>query len=419
MNKDIWSRTSGLGMMAVAVVALTATESHAQAQLEATGTTFGTPTREIELNVSGEVTYDNNVSRTSDAGVSARGIEKEDFRFSPGIDANIVLPSGVGILTLSGRVGYDFYARNTQLDRERLDVLAGFGTKLAICDVATQIGYARHQNDLADLSIVPGDPEASTVNVQDNFRVGGGLSCGSASIRPTAFVEYRTSDNSATERQVSDVDTFTYGVGLSYTSPTFGVLTAFASRSEFDFENRGAFFGVLQSFDITQYGVRLDRRLGARLQVHGQLSYVNVDAGGAAGDRFDGLNWDISATLRVGERAQLTMTTARQIDASSAFNVRSGELTLYSASLAYAVSPLVRATITASRRERDFDIDPLLAPIVLLSNDRLTEVGARVSYAMGRRVTFSLSGNYQERAADNAIYDYDAFRAVFGVSFRL
>lgn len=424
MSRQVWTRTSGFALVA-ALSAAVAPQAVAQqvsttgSGFDATGSTFGAPTRDISIDVTGQATYDSNISRSSRAGISARGIEKEDMRLTPAVEANITLPTPVAVLSLSGTVGYDFFVRNTQLNRERIDLLAGAATKLSICDVGAQAGYSRAQSDLIDLSIVPGDPETSTVNVAQRVRVGGSVTCGSGSIRPTAFVDYRTVDNSAVRRRISNVDSLTYGGGVSYTSPSFGVLTAFVSRSNFDFPNRDGPVAALQSFDLTSYGLRLDRRLGGRLQVHGQVSYVDVGGVGSFNDRFDGLNWDASAALRIGERARLSLAAARQIDASAAFNLRTAQVSRYSAQLDYAVSPLVRAAITTSLMNRDFDVDPALAPIVVLDDDRVFEIVGRLTHNYGRRMSFNFSVGYSERSADVEIYNFDAVRAMVGATLRL
>lgn len=407
MNWQAGALQLGLG---AAVLSLALPGQACAQELESTGLTFGKPARSIDLSLSGEVTYDTNVARSSDAGAIARGIQKNDFRFSPALEGNIALPTPAAVLTLRGAVGYEFYARNSQLNRERLNLLAGASSRLSVCDVAAQVGYSRGQNDLADLSIVPGDVATSSVNVQETVRAGGNLTCGSGRIRPYAFAEYRTTDNSAPQRRISDVETTTYGAGASYSSPAFGILTAYVGRSEFDFKNRASLPGAIRAFDQTMWGLKLDRRLGARLQVNGQVYWTALKGLGNTGNSLDGLNWDISATLRAGERAQLTLGTARQIDASAAFNVNAARATSYLANLNYVLTPLLQASISASVRKRKFDVDPTLLPLAVLTDDRITQVGARLSYTLGRRIHLDLSATHQARKADTTLYNFNTTR---------
>ena len=70
-------------------------------------------------------------------------------------------------------------------------------------------------------------------------------------------------------------------------------------------------------------------------------------------------------------------------------------------------------------RNRDFDGDPALAPIVLLGDDETVEFGGRLTYTLGQRIAVTLSAIHQKRSADVAIYDYEAFRGAIGLSLRL
>ncbi|KEZ15299.1 hypothetical protein CP98_04535 [Sphingobium yanoikuyae] len=413
-NLKIYSSAFGLAMTVAAI----SSASDAHAQLEATGSTFGTPERAIELSMSTQATYDSNVARAQSSQAIARGIEKEDYRFTPSLEANIVLPTPAAVLMLTGTAGYDFYARNTQLDRERINLKASAATKLAICDVGVQASYARQQNDLADLSIVDGDAEASAVNVQNAFSIGGTLGCGGGSIKPTAFVEYRTSNNSSIQREISDVDTLIYGGGVSYSSPAFGVLTAFVGRTEYDYTNRNNIVGAITSFHTTMGGFSLDRRLGARLQANGRIYYVKSDGAGVD-DRLDGLNWDVAALLRIGSRAQLGANIARQIDASTAVDLRAMEVTSYGVKLDYVLTPLLRADAGVTYRVRNMEDTPTLPQYVVVGDDKLFELSAGLAYTLGRRIDITLRGNYQKRNADTAIYDYESIRMILGVRLRL
>ncbi len=410
-------------MAAIAIVASAGLGEAASAQtLSATGSTFGTPARDAKITVSGDAQYDSNVARANDAGAAARGLQKEDVRFRPAVEADIALPVGVAVFSLQGTAGYDFYARNTRLNRERIDLTASAGTKLSICDVGLQGGFARAQNDLADLSIVPGEERASTVNVQNVTRIGGSATCGApVGLRPTGFVEYRQSDNSAPLRKLANFNALSYGGGLSYSSPAMGIATLFAGRSEFDYPNRitdGTIVGA-SPFTLTFGGVRLDRRLGARLQFNGQLTYVDVDRSENTGSNFSGLNWDVSMSLRAGDRARFSLGTARQINASAGFSSRTIETSLYSLEGSFVFSPLLRMSVTGSHRERNFDEGLLTTPAFLLSSDNIEEVKAGLIYNFGRRLSFELGAGYQDRDANLEIYRYHSYRGSIGAKLQL
>jgi hypothetical protein len=406
--------TAGVGTAGAQTITTTAPAS------AAAGLTFGQPSKELDITVGGEALYDSNVARASDAGAIARRLKKEDVRFSPTLEANVSIPTGKALFTLQGLAGYDFYARNSRLNRERINLIGTAGSKLARCDVGVQGGFARSQNDLADLSIVPGDERASSENVQTVASIGGTIACGAEiGLRPTAFVGYRHSDNSASVREVSDFSAFSYGGGVSYSNPAFGIASLFGGRTEFSYPDRTGLLASGADFNSTFVGVRLDRRLGARLQFNGQVTYVDIDRSSGTANSFSGINWDVNASLRVGQRAELALGTSRQVDASAGFNARTTETSTYSLQGTYALSPLLRASITASHRKRNFDTVPDLTPVFLLSNDNIDEVVGRLTYTANRKLSVYIGAGYQDRDSDLAIYSYDSFRASLGARLKL
>lgn len=418
MKKRIgrWGRVAAGSMVAMAAAWLPGTAA-AQSRFDTAEQTFEVPVREINVNAGVDIVYDSNVARTSDGG-ARRGLVAEDARIGPRIDADLTLPAGPTVVTIRGRAGYDFYKRNDVLNRERIGVDGAVKSNLGPCEVTAGLGYERSQNDLIDLAIDPADA-TNNVNVQDRPRVNGTLTCGRARIRPTAFADYVTVRNSDDGRKVSDVDVLTYGGGVAYTSTAFGVATAFVGRSEFDFPNREQFATAIQGFNVNLYGLRLDRRLGARLQIVAELAYADIQGRGDTGDTLDGLNWDISATLRLGDRLRLRLETTNNIDVASVFNVSAGRVAYYGAQLDYAFSPLIQGTLFASRRDREFEVDPALPQRLLLTEDEFLEVGARVAYRFNQRIDLTLGAYYNRRDADVALYDYDATRVLLGTRVRL
>jgi hypothetical protein len=405
-------------MLATSAGVLAPQQALAQ-NLSASGLTFGQPARNIDVRAGVDVLYDSNIARTSAAGAVARKLERADYRVSPMLDVDLSVLAGPAVLTLRGGAGYSFHARNEKLDSERIDLTAGAGARLKGCDVGLQAGFARSQRDLADLAIVPGDPEASSVNIETNSRIGSTATCGSGYFRPTAFVERRWSRNSDEDREISNFDVLSYGGGFSLRRPTLGVVTVFVGQSEFDYPERRGIPGGVREFRLRYGGVRLDRRLGARLQLNGQVSYVDTKVPGSSLNRFKGVNWDVATSLRLGDRAQVTLGMYRQVDASAGFNSRMTQTTGYSAEATYVLTPLMRLAVSGSHRVRKFDVDSALTPTIPLSRDSLDDIGARLAYSPGRRLSFVLSTGYQSRDASDAVYNYSAVRASLGGRIKL
>ena len=84
------------------------------------------------VKVEADVVYDSNVAASSAALAAARGLAQADEIYTPSLDLNYVKQVGVDSFFLTGQAGYDFYQRNTILDRERLNAQSGFRAEVAV-----------------------------------------------------------------------------------------------------------------------------------------------------------------------------------------------------------------------------------------------------------------------------------------------
>lgn len=392
----------------------------ADAQIEAIPPrTFEAPARAITIAVSSDLLYDTNVAKGSDAAAVLRRVKKKDVKVAPMSAINLSLPSGAALFTARGSVGYEYYARNERLNRERIDLTGGMMLPLASCVIEPEAAYTRRQNDLLDLSIDPDEPIRSTVNVQTTGRVEATVHCGPAEgIRPGGFVSYGRTKNSAAMRRVQDVEMLGYGSELSFASPTVGIVAAFVRRGDFTYDQRriaGA-AGPAQ-FQVTAAGLRIDRRLGARLQLVGTVSYADVTLPSAfgRGRELDGLNWTLAATLRLGDRLLVAADSERVIESSPGFIANFVRKSSYGGSVTYAVSPLLHLSASMSHRERAFQIAPI-QPYLAITGDKTDDATLRLDYVR-QRVRFRLDAAYQRRDADRELYDYDAFLVSVGISY--
>lgn len=382
--------------------------------------TFPSPVRAVTLAVSNEIFYDTNVARGNEAAAALRGIENEDVRTTPAASLDIRLPRGRGMFTVRSSIGYDAYARNTRLNRERLSFAAGARLPVAFCDVSPDVAVARRQVDLFDLSIVPGAAMASSQNVQTLQEAGAALACGpSIGIRPGAYVRHATTRNSARLRRAQDVEEIRYGSELNYVHPSVGIITIFAQRRDFTFDQR-RLLAISQAprFSVTNAGLRVDRRLGVRLQLNAAASYADlhtpVSFPGAR--NFDGLNWDIVTTLRIGGRLLLTAGSDRSITVAPGFYSDAVRQTNHTGAISYAITPLLRLGLSASRAEREFRL--AAAPIgIAIAEDRLDVATLRLDYTR-REINVSLRGSYQRRDSDNDLFDYRGAQALLSVGYQ-
>ena len=72
---------------------------------------------------------------------------------NPSLALNIYHSIGMTSFSMTGQVGYDFYAHNTILNRQDVNVLGGVGSQLGSCQLGLQSNYTTSQSNLAELAL--------------------------------------------------------------------------------------------------------------------------------------------------------------------------------------------------------------------------------------------------------------------------
>lgn len=409
---------TGAGAQAVGAQAIGAQVGGTQAA----GTpdrTFPAPNRAIVLTVSKDVFYDTNVARGNETAARLRGIRNEDVRVTPTASLDMTLPRGRALLTVRGSIGYDAYARNERLNRERVSLRTRAALPLAFCQLAPGAAFERRQIDLADVSIIANVNEASGTTVQTYREAEGVLACGpEIGFRPGAYIRYASNRIEGSRRRRQDVEEVRYGSQLNYVHPSVGIVGLFAQRRDFTYDRwEPLLFGNASKVSVSNAGLRLDRRLGARLQLAGTISYADFSSSARlpGAKNFDGLNWDASATLRIGGRILLIAGSDRTITVLPGFAAEAVRQTNHTGSISYALTPLLRVGVSATRADRDFRLDPSRIGLAI-TRDRLDTATVRLEYNR-RRMSFGLRGSYQRRNSDNDLFDYKGAQAMLSVSY--
>src|SRR6185312_2337342 len=98
----------------------------------------------FEITTSLSARYDSNVARASDEIAQKRGIKPADWLLSPSINIQLDKALGSQSIYFNGDVGYDLYARNHVLDRER--ILLDGGARLHHSDLSEIVDAATAKN---------------------------------------------------------------------------------------------------------------------------------------------------------------------------------------------------------------------------------------------------------------------------------
>jgi len=380
------------------------------------------PERHVDFGVSIDELYDTNVSRTADQGASLRGLRQEDFRITPAATVDALVLLGRQTLSATGSLGYDFYNRNTRLNRERIGLNGALGLNVAGCSGSVTAGYARRQSDLGDLLILTGDTRdiARFRNTEEIKTVGASAICGGAiGLRPTASINQTWADNSTDFRQFSDYRSTVVSGGLAYSQPTLGTVTVFASAGQTTFPNRRFVAGGDEDgFDQASIGGRFERRIGARLRGSAELSYTKVSPDRAGVRGFGGLTWNGSLIAQVGDRLQVTGLVSRAVQASNRVDANYFIEKNYALNATYALSPRLNLVGGVLQTDRDFNGSTgVFGPVLLEDRVRSVNAGARLRWS--RLVTLALTGVHEEREANGSFYDYTSDRVLFSAALKI
>lgn len=377
------------------------------------------PGRRIDVAVTGGVTFDDNVARASEQRARQTGLVAEDLVFRPAVSVDVFLPLGGQSLALRGSAGYDIHARNTRLDRERVQLGSTLGLRFGRCDGSVNGVFRRQQTDLSNLAF--GNPflVGNQVRNTETFTtVTGSLACGSRiGFRPTGSVTQSFGRNSNNFYRFSNFDSTSVTAGVEYSGPGFGTLTVYGGYTNSNYPNRRFLLGPgRDGFETKTISARLQRQIGARLSGSIEGGYTDVSSKRAGSRGFSGLTASADLVARVNDRLQVSGALARQVNASNVLGAEYVISRLISLGASYAVSERMTVDAGAAWNARDLRGSPLLA-IPTIGDDRTSTIHAGVRYGFPRRLQLSVRAERARRNADFDVFDYTSNRAI--VSARL
>jgi hypothetical protein len=374
---------------------------------------------EFVVKFSSVARYDSNLARVAAGQESARGLVREDYSVRPSIDLRIVRPIGGIVATLDGGVAYNFYRRNTILNREQMQFAGNVVVPVSLCRVQLDGSYSRRQSDLGEVNLLNVVGSQAVRNVETTQLYGARGQCGRATgISLGMGLERKIADNSNSLRAFSDNRATTYNGSIGYARPTFGSLSIQASMDEVRYPNRLVIPGSSDRYSAQNVGVRFERQIGQALRGVVAVGYANVDPKAAGVARFKGVTWSADLTVSLGDRFQATIGTSRAVkptlQSEAVYNVQRQ----YTLDATYFLSDRLSLGAGAQLSSRRFaGATAVNGP--LLTDDRRNSYRAGITYRPSQRIQFSLDGNYDRRDGNGTLYDYSSAGAAFRVSFTL
>lgn len=401
------ARAQQLGGMAAVLALVAPTALAAQAR-------SGRP---VVITAGASLWHDSNVARGGLQRAATRGLSRSDERFNPNVAVSINKPFGRNLATLEGSLGYEFYRRNTVLNRERIAVTGAFQGNLSACTFTVSPTFSRRQSDLGEVVIldVPGTQAVKNTETVQSYT--GRAQCGrSNGLRPFGAIERGIQDNSNVLRSRQDNRRMRYSGGVGYARPTLGELTLLAAQEEVTYPRRVLASGGRDRYKLFEAGGRFERQIGGSLRGSAQLTYATVDVDRPGAEEFSGLNYIVGLTATFADRLQIeaglgrSVQPALQSDATYRIQNQSNVRATFVASERLSAS----AGAAFSSRKYEGEGSALGPPI---TSDRRSTYSGSLVYRLSDRMRFSGDVRYENRRAPGSFYDFSNLSEGISVNY--
>lgn len=401
----------------------------------------GAPVRQIGIRAAVEASYDSNVYGAGGNVISANR-SKDDISITPSLLLDIVLPFGRNSAFLQGQIGYDFYTKNSQLNRERISLDGGASLAVAgSCVVSPNASYARLRSNAGDVFFrdVNGLVQANK-NVEERTSFGAQVQCGSAiGLTPTIGYRHSTTRNSTVYFEQNDSNQDVIDGSLGYSRPSLGRLSLFGSYSRGEYLGRdingqprrllltstpNPLFDPTALDGIKSYsaGLRFERNIGSKLFGAASLGYSWVDPVAPTARKFRGSSYSLDLGFRPTDRLSIDLAASRAADLSNTVFATYSVTDIYSLNGTYRLNPRLSVNFGSSYQKRDYRTTlnfQGFGPFSFIDKDEFTRGYVGVVYDLNRRLRLNGLFSQQGRKADDRQFNYTNTTLTVGASYRL
>ncbi len=344
--------------------------------------------------------YDTNTLRFVDLNNSPR----DNLRVTPGIDLDYNRLFGRVAVGISGSAGYDFNSRFKFLNQSRINFSGSARAPVgAVCSFNTTASYTRATFDVNDIQANATSNDVGAASTIQDYSVSAGCKR-SAGFAQIAEVRYQSLDNSRT--QILNVRRYEGNLGLSYSKPSIGTVSAIASYTHLSRPFVTELTGIDDDTNIYGFALGLRRAVSPRLRLDTSLGISKAVPQRNSVPRFVGASYSGQLEWLPTPRIALTGSVARQITNQNGISATYVIREDYTLSAGYKVSAKSQVTLTGTRIHRDFRGETLTRVVEPLSADRLTNLSANYSYDITPRLRIGLGMSHRWRNADNPVYNY-------------
>lgn len=387
-------------MLTAAGVALASASASAQ-----------TPPDTLEVRADVVSTFDTNMLRLSEE--RAPG-DRDDVRVTPRIDIDVrQLIGGRHQLTVGGNAGYDFNARNTFLDRERIDLNGDVNVAVgAFCTIRPGVRLNWAQSQLADQGEIVGNTERRT-----DYDIA--LACRRpVGLYPRLRGRVTRVTNSADARSVYNLDEHFVEAGLGYSLPSLGDVLLIASYERFDRPELREEVDRNDRTETYRAGLEFRRAVAPRVSFRASAYYIHVDAEDDGWSSFSGIGFRTGVEYRPAPSLETDIQFSRDISNQSNIATAYTIQTEARLNASYRPSPRSQVRLGGGYVHRVFRGQLIVDTPYPRDRDTTWGVFAGYSVDVTRRLRAALSVRHEERDAPLSYYRFVSTSGAASLSVR-
>lgn len=371
----------------------------------------GRPSRQVNIDLTASVAHDSNISRASPAVAAQRNITPADWTYSPSGAVSIVQPLGQQAVFLDGVAGYRFHQKNKRLDRAYFSGSTGAAAALGPCGGLAGGGYSQSSSDV-ETEVV----DAFVENLRKTRRINLDVVCAHQSgfgIVVSGAQEWVKSDLQQT--RISDNDTSTLTVGLTYQRPEAGAISIFGAYSRTMYPNRITVDASQSGMETRSIGATATRQLGGRIEATVSGGYTQVENVGGrpigavttGPSDFSGLTYAGGVTYRASSRLRGEVNFERQVAPSfvsvGSFQVR----TSYSGAVTYKLGSRLTFEVAGQHKDSDIRGIGVASAASTLTNSLTKVISGSLTYKQSKRLSWAVDVDRTTRSSDNPLFNYN------------
>ncbi len=363
--------------------------------------------------------YSDNIARVSgDDDVGGRYTSKDDWIFRPTVAVNMSRDLGRQTVFLSGSIGRQYFARNTMLNSNNLNV--GGGASLSLgnrCGGNLKAGYSNRGTQLGTFEeVIPSEQERVSLGASATCRTPGGLS-GSLSYGYSNATNHTHDPLNEVDRSFANVNSNHFGANIGYAVGARGQVGLQGSWSKNRYPNQLLPTGGSNRNEIVSGSVFAAYRVGSSLSASGSVGKSEVRTNVPGSSAFSGTTWNVSMNYS-GPRIGAGISTGRSVSGGAGGSANYSIGTFFNTSVNYRLNDRMSVAGGIATSNSDYrGLEQLPeTEAVRSSKSRRYFVGA--DYSMSKIFSFSLDLNHQKRSSDPSGYSYDENSILLGIRAR-